>query len=382
MIKETMTSIERLEAAVNLQPVDRVPVCLMVFFFGARQQGILAKDFVVSDELNEESHEKTFDEFGGWDIIFSGGRMEPILFSHSIPAPIKMPGTDLPDDSVWQFDEKELMTVDEYDYVIENGWDKYFWNKYLPRMVPGKRTGFLGQITTIPKLIKAERIQIKQIKKWADRGHPTMMPAAISHPFEVLAGARSMDKFFLDLYRRPEKVKAAIESMMPDIIALGVRKSKATGIPRIMHGAARGAASFISPKTFEEFYWPGLKYMVESFQQEGITTLLHHDSDWTLMLPFFKELEPRSAILQLDGMTDIFKAKEILGGHLCLMGDVPATMLTLGTPEDIEAYVKKLIDIVGKDNGFILATGCEVPIDTKPENFRAMIETAKSYYPH
>jgi hypothetical protein len=377
-----MTPMERLDAAVAMQPVDRVPVCPLVVFFCARQQGILMKDFVASDKLTEDAIEKTFYDFGGWDVLFSGGRNEPLLFSHSVPVRLKMPGADLPPDSIWQFDEQERMTVEEYDYVIENGWDKFFWNKYLPRMIPGKSSGILGMLTTIPHLIKAERVQIKEIKKWAGRGHPTMMPAAISHPFEILSGARSMEQFSLDLFRRPDKVKAAIEAMIPDVVKLGIRKAKATGIPRIMHGAARGSSTFISPKTFEEFYWPGLKRMVETFHEQGITTMLHHDSDWTPMLPFFKELPRGSAILELDGSTDIFKAKEILGGHLCLMGDVPASLFSLGSPEEVEMYVKKLIDVVGEGGGFILSSGCEVPEDTKPDNFRAMLQTAKTYYPH
>lgn len=382
MIQETMTAHERLDAAIAMQPVDRVPVCLMAMFFCARHQGILTEEFIADDTLYQGTIEKTFDELGGWDVIFSGGKLEPILFSHSVPARLKLPGVELPSDSVWQFDEIEQMTVEEYDLVIDKGWDGYFWGTYLPRMIPGKKSGFLGQLTTIPGLIMAERAQIKEMKKWAERGHPTLMPAAISHPFEVLSGARSMSQLSLDLFRRPEKVKAAIEAIMPDVIALGKRKSKATGIPRIMHGAARGSGTFISPKTFEEFYWPGLKNMVETFHAAGITVLLHHDSDWTLMLDYFKDLPRGSAILQLDGQTDIFKAKEVLGNHLCIMGDMPASLLTLGDPEDVEEYVKKLIDVVGKDGGFILGSGCEVPIDAKFENLKAALDTAKSYYPH
>ena len=381
-IKETMNSQERLNAAIKMQPVDRVPVCMMTMFFCARYQGVLIEDFLADDDIFEDAIEKTFNDFGGWDIIFSAGRLKPILFSHNIPAQIKMPGKGLPSDVVWQFDEKELMTVEDYDYVIENGWDKFFWGKYLPRMIPGKKPGFLGMVTTIPELILSEKRQIKGIKRWAERNHPTLMPGAIGHPFEILSGARSMAEFSKDLFRYPDKVKAAIESMMPDVIKLGLRKSKNTGIPRIMHGAARGSGSFISPKMFEEFYWPGMKHMIESFYDEGVITLLHHDSDWTKMLDFFKDIPRGAAILELDGETDIFKAKEILGDHLCIMGDVPAALLSLGTPEKVEEYVKRLIDEIGKGNGFILSSGCEVPVDAKPENFQIMIDTAKNYYPH
>ena len=63
------------------------------------------------------------------------------------------------------------------------------------------------------------------------------------------------------------------------------------------------------------------------------------------------------------------------------MGDVPASLSTLGTPEEMEAYCTKLIDIVGKGNGFILSSGCELPADAKFENFKAMIDTAKMHLP-
>ena len=44
-------------------------------------------------------------------------------------------------------------------------------------------------------------------------------------------------------------------------------------------------------------------------------------------------------------------------------------------------YSKKLIDIIGKDTGFILSSGCTVPADCKYDNFKMMIDTAKNYLP-
>ena len=54
-------------------------------------------------------------------------------------------------------------------------------------------------------------------------------------------------------------------------------------------------------------------------------------------------------------------------------------MLSLGKPGEVEAYCKKLIDEVGGDRGLILSSGCTLPGAIKPENFRAMIETGKTY---
>ncbi len=81
----------------------------------------------------------------------------------------------------------------------------------------------------------------------------------------------------------------------------------------------------------------------------------------------------------MDGFTDIFKAKEILGNHMCLMGDVPPALLSLGTPEQVTQYCRRLIDQVGRGGGFILAQGCTVPAEAKFENVRAMVEAAERF---
>jgi len=86
-----------------------------------------------------------------------------------------------------------------------------------------------------------------------------------------------------------------------------------------------------------------------------------------------------SAVLALDGTSDIFAAKEVLRDHLCLCGDVQASLLSLGKPEEVQAYCRKLIDEVGGDGGFFLSSGCELPAAIKPENLRAMLHTGKTY---
>jgi hypothetical protein len=42
-----------------------------------------------------------------------------------------------------------------------------------------------------------------------------------------------------------------------------------------------------------------------------------------------------------------------------------AALLSLGKPEEIEAYCKRLIDEVGEGGGFMLTSGCECPINVK-----------------
>jgi len=60
---------------------------------------------------------------------------------------------------------------------------------------------------------------------------------------------------------------------------------------------------------------------------------------------------------------------------MCLMGDVPATMLAFDTPDEVYEYSTKLIRELGPE-GFILHSGCDIPMDAKLPNVRAMVAAA------
>ena len=63
---------------------------------------------------------------------------------------------------------------------------------------------------------------------------------------------------------------------------------------------------------------------------------------------------------------------------MCIMGNVPVSILQTGTPQDVEAYCKKLIDIVGKDGGLIVAPR-STPDEARPENLKAMVDFTRKY---
>lgn len=379
-VKESMTPSERIDAAIALQPVDRVPVIPMMDFFCARYKGVPLATFIQDGDLGRDLLEQVFEEFGGWDATMMGTTLNEFAWTLTLLAPLKVPGRELAPDEQWQFDEREVMTPEDYDFILENGWMP-FWGQMFPRIRPHIPPH------EIPARFQAwDEQAVRDTLKWESKGILTFTGVAISPPLEIFSLARSIKEFSLDLYRRPEKVQAAMDRIMDDLIGAGI--GGLTGIKqRTKWGYRTGffaatRATFLSPRQFERFAWPYIKKGVLAYIDAGITPLLHFDSNWTPYLHYFRELPRGKVILEIDGQTDIFKAKEVLGDHLCIMGDVPATLLKLGTPDDVRAYVQKLIDIVGKGSGFILSTGCDTPVDAKPENVRAMIEVGKTYYPH
>jgi len=212
-----------------------------------------------------------------------------------------------------------------------------------------------------------------------DTGIPVHLGVAVDSVLRAFSLSRTLTEFTRDLYEVPDKVEAAMKACCDDLIANAVQVCKNNGKMMAFIVLERGSGFYYRLDTFERFEWPFLQRYVDAFISEGIMPWLHFDTDWGINLPFLKKLPRGKCVCDLDGTTDIFQAKEVLRDHMCISGDVPAALLSLGKPEEVEAYCKKLIDEVGDGGGFMLTTGCECPIDVKAENFRAMVETGKTY---
>ena len=181
-----------------------------------------------------------------------------------------------------------------------------------------------------------------------------------------------MAKFYADLYRIPDKVQAAMDVVLPDIITQSLNGARLGGTIGIWVGGWRSASALVAPKLWNRFVWPYFVKIVNAVVEAGLTPVLHLDQDWTRDLARLRELPAKKCILNPDGMTNMKTFKELLGDHMAMMGDVPASMFATGTPEDIHKYVRDLVNLFGS-RGLILCPGCDAPINTRPENMEAFI---------
>ena len=76
--------------------------------------------------------------------------------------------------------------------------------------------------------------------------------------------------------------------------------------------------------------------------------------------------------------TDMAQAKKIVGARQCIGGNVPGPMLTMGTPEQVDAYVKDLLEKTATDGGFLLGTGIVLD-EADPAAFKAFIAAGRKY---
>ena len=151
-----------------------------------------------------------------------------------------------------------------------------------------------------------------------------------------------------------------------------------SGIRRVWVGGWRSASALLAPKLWDEFVFPYFQQVVSALAEKDVISVLHLDQDWTRDLARLRELPAGKCILNPDGMTDIRKAKEILGDHMAILGDVPPGLLASGTPDDVYNYVRDLIKDIGPQ-GLLLCPGCDAPINAKGENMVAMYEAGREF---
>jgi len=374
-----MTPFERMEAAVKLEPLDRIPCApLMDVYFPSRYKGWTTSQGLYNMRKGFHAIVDIYDELGGWDGMILPGYSLPLTphaYSGVATGKTINPGRELGEDEVAQFVETVALTRQDYDDIINLGWNG-FRMKVKDRFNPYPEERIIGWTQNQMEQYKYE------LEFWRNRGIRSLCGAITQSPLMILSTSRTLLEITKDIYRIPDKLEAVMEAMLDDLIADTIEAAKISGEPGVMLVMERGGCFYYSLEVYERFEYPHMKKMVEAFAREGLITVMHLDQDYTLNLPYFKDLPAKMVVAELDSMTDIFKAKEALKGHMCIAGDVPAALSALGTPEEVEEYCKKLIDVVGEGGGFILSSGCTVPVDCKIENLKAMVNTAKSYYPH
>jgi uroporphyrinogen-III decarboxylase len=356
--------LDRILRAVSFEPVDRVPVVLEYSGFAAQVTGTSMAAFLAAPQKTLDTMIAAFRLTGAADAV-NYGSFWPYALCYDFMARVRVPGIELGKDDLWQVVETELMRVEDYDRLLQMGWPAFFKDFMQNRIlgdVPAQR---------LPPRWKPVDVR----GAWADCGVPVLSGGDVTTPVELLCGARSLPCFFMDLFDRPQKVEAAMTEMVPHLAAKGVRRALKLGYPAVWVGGWRSAPCLLSPQMWDRFVWPHFKRLVNEVVASGLIAILHLDSDWTRELERFRELPARSCIMALDGETDIFKARQVLGDHMCLMGDVPASLLYLGTPGEIREYCTRLIEELGP-RGFILQSGCDIPANAKLENVQAMLAAA------
>lgn len=402
--------IKRVNDAIELKVPDRVPIFLQSNYLPAKVAGLTYRDAYYNQDEYLEACRKFIVEYDT-DIFFATDA--PVITPgpvHDIWGTVQMkwPGHGIGVNASHQFVEGEYMKQEEYDHFLNDPSD-FLIRVYIPRvfknleglnMLPslmltilgcyggGLWAGFFAQpqiSAALESILRASKTAAEWNMKFAQfhkemekAGYVTSHTAPVIVPFDMISDLlRGMRGSMLDMFKVPDKLLAAQEKLFPLILATAVQGAKASGNPRVFIPLHRGADGFMSVKQFEKFYWPYVKKLILALIDEGLTPMPFFEGVYDQRLEYLAEL-PKGKVLGMFDRSDIFRVKEVLKDTMCITGGMPISMLQTGTPESIKEYTKKLIDVVGKDGGFIMGSSTVLD-EAKPELVKVWVDFTKEY---
>ena len=136
------------------------------------------------------------------------------------------------------------------------------------------------------------------------------------------------------------------------------------------------SGDLISPDAFRRFAAPFLKDLVNRIKAMGKYSMIHICGNTNAILEDIADIGPNC--FSIDSKVDLKIAKEILGGKVCVAGNVvPTGVFLSGTPKEVISEAKGCVDAWGKGGGFLLTLGCDYPKTVPLNNVMAFMSLKK-----
>lgn len=209
-------------------------------------------------------------------------------------------------------------------------------------------------------------------------GHEVGVSTDIAGPISIAAAVRGAENLMKDIRKCPKKLHELLQLVTEcNLRFIDAACSLGYGVG---FSDPVASCSMISSKQFKEFAKPYLKQCIDRVVKwMGPGVFLHicgkSRDIWEDMI------ELGVSTFSIDNVESLEEAKKVVGDKVCLVGNVrPVETLRLGTTDEVYKESKECIEI-GWNNpkGYILSTGCQVPIGTPEKNIKALVDSARMY---
>lgn len=348
MIRDEMTSEERLEALFKGEDLDRIPVVPFMLAHYAVVNGIPTADIFTNAEASYAAQIRGNELYG-----FDGyGRYGYAMFgSWEFGGEIVFPRKDGQAPVVTKLaadNEEDAMKLEVPEDILKAG--------------------------SIPISLEVARIAAKQ---------NAPVPIHLNAPFNVATCVVGIERLMMWMISSPDVVHHVLRKCTDLSLRLIDCWIKEFGAENIIatSGTAAESNGLISPTHFEQFALPYLKEMVEKLTEVGVGKLLIHIcAEQNLNLPGYATIKwPNRTIFSLGPEIAIKDAANVFPGQI-IGGHVDPLLIKSGTPEKVLDNCRQSIkEAEGMKGCFALMPGCDVPAFSSPVNVYQMTKASLEF---
>lgn len=339
---DELTAIERNKLLSEGKEVDRIPCCIDTGETLAPMIGVSVADYYHSSEKMLELELYIYDTF----------RSDVAGLSTTLRGMAEAMGSKIKyyDHNIAQLETPAIDSLDDVDK--------------LP-LVDVEKDGRLPIILEGLRLVKEHL------------GDKVPVGGTVTGPFTIASMLVGTEKLLIGMIKQPDKVQQMMEIIVENnrryierMLDMGIGVGFADPV---------STSSILRVEQYRKFSLPYFKQNVDYIRENGGGAGLHICGKSKALWEYL--IETGIGCFGLDNIEDLEEAKEILGPHMAIQGNVPPVdIVRFGTPYDVLRSSKECIRKAwDSPNGFTLTSGCQTPMDTPAENLQALMDAARIF---
>ena len=203
--------------------------------------------------------------------------------------------------------------------------------------------------------------------------------ASLTGPMTAASSIYPISKLLIATRKQPELVHKLLRFSTDALIAVSEEFAKCGVDIFICDPVASG--DIMSEKAYRELVLPYTKELAPAIHKHGVAMGYHICGNTNKITEAM--LESGCDMLSVDVKVPLLRAKELGGDKVPIIGNVdPINTMMLGTPDEVrEEVMRDIADCADSPNGYIVSTGCDIPVDAPLENIYAFMDAVREYGP-
>lgn len=377
-----MIPVERIEAACNHKPYDRVPT-YHASFSSRVASIILGREAYVGGGVQQWREAVA---------LWNGPDAHAEFLERSIRDAIDL-GTVLDLDMVrvsyWRESEKPTRRIDEFTFLYGDLDSKWRVMRFDPQTELYQVIDRGGYADTLESL----ESEVEQLENAVDTYNPDAGSfVEVTRAMAAYRGRRAIPLWGVSLgipygsqvwmeaiILRPDLVERLLDTQVRRAEKI-VGAAAPLGVRVVLGGMdlANNKGPMYSPHVFRTFVLPRLRRVVEICHQNGMYYFFASDGNlWPIADELFPEVDGYYEIDRRAGM-DLRKLRERYP-HLTLVGNISSHTLHLGSREEVIEETLSCIQVSRELGSTIVGCSNLIVSDTPEENLFAMLDTLETY---
>ncbi|NQU26124.1 MAG: hypothetical protein HQ567_32965 [Candidatus Nealsonbacteria bacterium] len=215
-------------------------------------------------------------------------------------------------------------------------------------------------------------------------GESVSVHSEIFSPFTQLMELFGYEQALMHLLDEPKKCLAILAAYARGAADLGVRQAR-RGVDAVLISSAFAGGGFISPQQYEQFVLPYELEVVREIHRQDVPVYTHTCGEIGDRLELLAATGT-DGIDTLDppplGSVDLQDAKHRVGDRVFFKGNVdPVNTLLSKSREEVRRDALWRLKVGSPGSGYILSSACSVSPRVPPENLTALVEASREFGP-